>query len=198
MKYFFIILTEFMILVDSGVKDFKILPNLPLGEYRVNVIAIHHCSTTQKYNFQYNFFLFKTSRTTVQLRGNISCINRAFDDSLLLRGSMAIKDKIGGWQNNAYVYQSPMAYSGLKKLFGAEFAVFLNSFGVNDTKQNSIPPGIYTTKGYDISNYPSNTNLPKQIFYGTYKMNINYTEKSGSLVGCYIFVIEIKRPWEIE
>jgi len=51
---------------------------------------------------------------------------------------MAVKDKIGGWQNNAYVYQSPLAYTSLKKLLGAEFPKYLNSFGLNDT--NSIPP----------------------------------------------------------
>ncbi|XP_022179602.1 uncharacterized protein LOC111040154 [Myzus persicae] len=79
---------------------------------------------------------------------------------------------------------------------GRFWLVRILCFGVNDTKQNLIPPGIYTTKGYDISNYPSNTNLPKQIFYGTYKMN--YTKKSGRVVGCFIFVIEIKRPFELE
>lgn len=59
---------------------------------------------------------------------------------LQFRGSMAIKDKIGSWQNNAYVYNSPKGYSSLKKLLGAEFPLFINSFGANDTIQNSIPP----------------------------------------------------------
>jgi len=40
--------------------------------------------------------------------------------------------------------------------------------------------------------------LPKQIFYGTYKYNINYTEKNGDVVACYMFVVDVKRPWEIE
>jgi len=53
---------------------------------------------------------------------------------------MAVKDKIGGWQNNAYVYNSPHAYSSLKKLLGNEFPKFINGFGGNDTEANSIPP----------------------------------------------------------
>jgi len=53
---------------------------------------------------------------------------------------MAIKDKNGGWKNNVYVYNSPNAYSSLKNLLGAEFSIFINSFGGSDTVHNSIPP----------------------------------------------------------
>ncbi|XP_022175692.1 uncharacterized protein LOC111037428 [Myzus persicae] len=179
MKYFFIIFAEFMILVDSGGKDMKFLPNLPLGEFRVNVIATQQCHVNHNSSLQFNFFLSKTSRTTTELRGNISIFNRPFDDSLLFRGTMAIRDKIGTWQNNAYVYNSPKAYSSLKKLLGAEFPIFMNSFGANDTIQNEMPPGIYIFKGYNISNYPVNTNFPKQLFYGTYIFKVMYLEKKS-------------------
>jgi len=54
------------------------------------------------------------------------------------------------------------------------------------------------SKGYDISKYPSNTNFPKQIFYGTYKIKVAYLEKNGDEVGCFSFTLEIKRPWESE
>ncbi|XP_003243324.1 uncharacterized protein LOC100572796 [Acyrthosiphon pisum] len=198
MKNFFIFFAEFMILVNTGAKDFKFHPNLPLGEYRVNVIATQQCNANPNSSLRFNFFLFKTSRTTTELRGNISAYNIAFDDSLLFRGNLAVKDTIGGWQNNAYVYNSPQAYTSLKKLFGPEFPFFLKSFGVNDTIHNSIPPGIYTTKGYDISKFPANTNLPKQVFYGTYKTKVIYLDKKGNEVGCFSFTVEIKRPWETE
>jgi len=31
---------------------------------------------------------------------------------------MSVKDKIGTWQNNAYVYKSPHAYKTVKNLLG--------------------------------------------------------------------------------
>ncbi|XP_060843144.1 uncharacterized protein LOC132923279 [Rhopalosiphum padi] len=195
MKYILIILTEFLILVDSGVRDFKFRPNLPLGDYRIHFIAIIQCNSNS--TIQHNFFLYKTSRNTTDLRGNITSL-RAFDDSLIINLKMDIKDKIGNWQSNAYTYKSPQAYTCIKNFLGGEFPKFLNKYGINASIYNIIPPGIYTTKGYDVSNYPENTNFPKQIFYGTYKFNIIYTEKNGDRCGCFTFVIEVKRPWEIE
>ncbi|XP_060863324.1 uncharacterized protein LOC132939912 [Metopolophium dirhodum] len=196
MKYFFILLADFMILVNSELQDVKFRPNFPLGEYRLHFNSIQRCN--QKCAIQFNFYLFKTSRTKVELRGNMTSANKAFDDSLWFNGAMSVKDKIGTWQNNAYVYKSPHAYKTLKKILGGEFKFFSNSFGLNDTEQNSFPPGTYVTKGYDLSNYPSNTNLPKQIFYGTYKFNINYTEKNGDVVACFMVFIDVKRLWESE
>ncbi|CAI6344498.1 unnamed protein product [Macrosiphum euphorbiae] len=196
MKYFFILLAEFMILVNPGLQDFKFRPNLPLGEYRLYFNSVQQCCP--ECAIQQNFQFFKTSSTKVELRGNMSSINKSFDDTLWFRGAMSVKDKIGTWQNNAYVYSSPNAYKAIKSLLGDEFRIFLNSFGLNDTKQHIIPAGTYISKGYDLSNYPSNTNLPRQIFYGTYKYNINYTEKNGDLVACHMFVLEVKRPWELD
>jgi len=53
---------------------------------------------------------------------------------------MSVKDIIGTWQNNAYVYKSPHAYKTVKNFLGGEFHVFLNSLGLNDTEKNSVPP----------------------------------------------------------
>lgn len=55
------------------------------GEYRVNIISTQQCNVNLNSSLQFNFFLFKTSRTTTELRGNISIYNKAFDDSLLVR-----------------------------------------------------------------------------------------------------------------
>lgn len=52
---------------------------------------------------------------------------------------MDLKDKIGNWQSNAYVYKSSQALTNIKNLLGAEFIKFLHSFGVNETTQ-IIPP----------------------------------------------------------
>lgn len=54
------------------------------GNYRVNIIATQPCNVNSSSNLQFNFFLFKTSRHTTELRGNISIYNRAFDDSLFV------------------------------------------------------------------------------------------------------------------
>jgi len=53
---------------------------------------------------------------------------------------MDIKDKIGNWQSNAYVYKTPKAYTSLKNLLGAEYEKFLYSFGINETAHKRIPP----------------------------------------------------------
>ncbi|XP_050053480.1 uncharacterized protein LOC126549093 [Aphis gossypii] len=194
MKYVFIILADFLILVDSGKNDFNFRPNLPLGNYRVNVLAFVPCNSNS--TIQFNFFLFKTSTNTTDIRGNITSLKKTIDDSLAIRISMDIKDKIGSWQSNAYVYKTPKAYTSLKNLLGAEYEKFLYSFGINETTHKRIPTGIYTTKGYDISNYPANTNLPRQIFYGTYRFKGVYMEKNGDQCGCVMFIVEVKRPWE--
>lgn len=63
---------------------------------------------------------------------------------------MDVKDKIGSWQSNAYVYQTPKAYTNMKKIFGSEFFVILNSAGVNETINiNQVPPvSFFFLKGY--------------------------------------------------
>jgi len=55
------------------------------GEYRVKyVIATQQCNVNPNSSLRFNFFLFKTSRTTTELRGNITLNNITFDDSLLV------------------------------------------------------------------------------------------------------------------
>ncbi|KAF0729637.1 Uncharacterized protein FWK35_00025561, partial [Aphis craccivora] len=166
------------------------------GNYRINVIAFLPCNSNT--TVQFNFYLFKTSRNTTDLRGNITILKELYDDSTSVRVSMDLKDKIGRWQSNAYVYKSSKAFTSLKYLLGAEYEKCVYSFGVNGTSHKTIPPGTYTTKGYDVSNFPANTNLPRQIFYGTYLFRVIFEEKNGNQCGCSSFVIEIKRPWEIE
>lgn len=41
------------------------------------------------------------------------------------------------------------------------------------------------------------SNFPKEFFYGTYKFNFMFT-KNKEVHGCFILVIELKRPWEKE
>jgi len=54
--------------------------------------------------------------------------------------------------------------------------------------------GIFKASGVDTSLF-YNANFPKSFFYGTYKFRSFYT-KNNEVYGCFILVIELKRPWE--
>jgi hypothetical protein len=54
------------------------------------------------------------------------------------------------------------------------------------------------SKGYDLTNAVLRSNFPKTFFYGTYKTRFHFTDQLNNEFGCSIFVIEVKRPWEIE
>lgn len=43
----------------------------------------------------------------------------------------------------------------------------------------------------------NDSNLPKEFFYGTYRARF-YFSKQNEIYGCFIMIIEIKRPWEME
>jgi len=45
---------------------------------------------------------------------------------------MAVKDAIGGWKYNAFIYKSHKACSTLKFFFGGAWAPFLNSLGIEN------------------------------------------------------------------
>lgn len=38
--------------------------------------------------------------------------------------------------------------------------------------------------------------IPKTFIYGTYKVRLSYTDKNKKIMGCFIMIVEIKRPWE--
>jgi len=47
---------------------------------------------------------------------------------------MAIKDSIGGWKDNAFVYSSPKACTTLKTLMGKQWPLFLQNFRIKDAR----------------------------------------------------------------
>lgn len=131
---------------------------------------------------------------------------------------MVIKDSIGGWKNNAYNYQSKKAFTTFKNFFGTEWPKFYNSFHMKESKSGILPvncrlintffhyiiiqriyfQGVYVTDGYSTSDIASNGNFPKTFFYGTYQFILDYLDTSGNADGCMSYVIELKRPWELE
>lgn len=54
--------------------------------------------------------------------------------------------------------------------------------------------GVYIASGMDTS-IIKKTNFPKKFFYGTYKFRYFYSRKN-EIYGCFICVIDLKRPWE--
>ncbi|XP_060849625.1 uncharacterized protein LOC132928778 isoform X1 [Rhopalosiphum padi] len=167
-----------------------------VGEYRVNFKAIMKCNLPTDIDFGHNFYLSKISSNTTELRGNLT-LNRPMSDNLTVHMNMAIKDSIGGWKDNAHLLKSPKACSTVKSILGTEWPLYLKSFGINNFNC-PIAPGVYVSKGYDLTNAVLRSNFPKTFFYGTYKTRFHFTDQLNNEFGCSIFVIEVKRPWEIE
>lgn len=46
---------------------------------------------------------------------------------------MAIKDSIGGWKDNAYVYKSPNGCSQFKQMLGKSWPTFINGMNIHET-----------------------------------------------------------------
>lgn len=47
---------------------------------------------------------------------------------------MAVKDSIGGWKDNAYIYKAPKACTTLKNLLGSGWIPIMAGFGMNNTQ----------------------------------------------------------------
>ncbi|CAH1737305.1 unnamed protein product [Aphis gossypii] len=165
------------------------------GEYRINYKAIIKCSSP-KSGIESNFYLSKLSSDRAELRGNFT-LKIPLDDNLTFDMNMAIKDSVGGWRDNAHLLKFPNACSTLKNLLGIEWRLFINSFGINSLNC-PIAPGVYESSGYDLTAATVNSSFPKTFFYGTYKVRFHFSDKLNIAHGCSNFILEIKRPWEIE
>lgn len=56
---------------------------------------------------------------------------------------MAVKDSIGGWKDNAHLMSLPKACSTLKHYLGAEWSLYLKSFGIKDMNCPVAPVILY-------------------------------------------------------
>jgi len=52
---------------------------------------------------------------------------------------MAVKDSVGGWKDNAFIFKLPNACTLVQKIGGAEFQVYLEKMGINTTDKCPIP-----------------------------------------------------------
>ncbi|XP_050053687.1 uncharacterized protein LOC126549170 [Aphis gossypii] len=196
MKTFLLVnLIVCVIFVNSDKGKPLSLPQLPYGVYRYNFKGILRCNPTRSNNkLIYEFYLSKKSANTTEIKGNITNLV-PFDDSLDLEFNLAVKDSIGGWKENAFLYKSPKACSTLKKFLGSAWITFMDSLGIKNASC-PFPKGFFKLAGIDTDTF-KNTEFPKSFFYGTYKFRVMYT-KNNEVYACFTFVIEVKRTWETE
>ncbi|CAI6368741.1 unnamed protein product [Macrosiphum euphorbiae] len=194
MKCLLINLIVFVTAVNnSDTRKPLFLPQLPVGTYRLNFLGVTRCvsgQSNEKIKFQY--YLSKKSANKTEIKGN--CTNNIpVDDSLNLKFHLAVIDSIGGWKENAYLYKSPKACSTLKMFLGDAWIPVMKGSGFQNFSC-PLPAGLYEATGIDTDLF-STANFPKTLFYGTYRFRYSYTKKD-EVYGCFIIVVEIKRPWE--
>ncbi|XP_050527863.1 uncharacterized protein LOC126897958 [Daktulosphaira vitifoliae] len=168
-----------------------LMPNLPVGKYKLKFKAISVCNETIDYPMKFKYYLSKASTSRVLLMGNIT-LRIPFDDNLNFNVNLAVWSKIGGWKDNAYLYQNNKACSSLKYLLGKVWNEYIEKHNFTDCP---IQPGFYKLNGFDLS-YLDQTDVPKEFFYGTYKQKIFYSNKKNDQVGCYFIIFDLLRPWE--
>ncbi|CAH1714090.1 unnamed protein product [Aphis gossypii] len=108
---------------------------------------------------------------------------------------MAGKDSIGGWKDNAMVFQKLKACSSLKQFLGAVWTQIMDSVGIYNATC-PIPMGFYKLSGLDTAVFAS-ANFSKKYFYGSYKFRFSFT-KNNEVYGCFVIVVELRRPWETD
>ncbi|KAF0740554.1 Uncharacterized protein FWK35_00022237, partial [Aphis craccivora] len=172
----------------------KFMPNLPLGEYRIEPAAIHQCADQPKnLPLKANFYLSKKSTNITELKGNMS-LEIPFDDSLTLDVNIASWSLTGGWKPNSLIYVTNNACSKTKNILGNAWYSFLKA--VNSTTTNCpIPMGVYLSAGYDTALLNDN-NFPKVYFYGKYKYVGKMKNKNNKVIGCISAELSFVRPWE--
>ncbi|XP_029346838.1 uncharacterized protein LOC107882394 isoform X2 [Acyrthosiphon pisum] len=113
----------------------------------------------------------------------------------VLEFDFAVKDSIGGWKENAYFYKTPKACSALKMFFGRAWTPIMDGLGIYNATC-PIPVGFYKGPGINTAVFEL-TNFPKTFFYGTYRFSAHFT-KQKIVYGCFMAIVEVKRPWETD
>ncbi|VVC24716.1 MD-2-related lipid-recognition domain [Cinara cedri] len=191
----FLIIPVSCVVLKSANKNF--FPNLPIGEYKVYPRAIIQCKRLVEHVFEFNLYLNKISTNSSEVRGNFT-FKKALDDSFQLKVNFAVKDSIGDWKDNYFFFQTRKACTSIKTICGNLSSMVLGSNSSYNGKDCPVPAGVYVSNGFDLTSFIDNANVPKQFFYGTYKIRIEFVDKKNNQVGCIIFIVVFKRPWETE
>uniref|UniRef100_A0A2S2PQ48 MD-2-related lipid-recognition domain-containing protein n=1 Tax=Schizaphis graminum TaxID=13262 RepID=A0A2S2PQ48_SCHGA len=130
MKCLLINLIVFVTFVNSDIGKRLSLPQLPFGIYRLNFLGVTRCDSSIPTNnkLKYELYLSKKSANTTEIKGVVTN-SVPLDDSLDLEFKLAVKDSIGGWKENAFIYKTPKACSSLKKILGPAWNPVLDSAG---------------------------------------------------------------------
>ncbi|XP_022180916.1 uncharacterized protein LOC111041073 [Myzus persicae] len=164
-----------------------------MGEYRVNMLAMVRCESIKTNGLiQINYYLSKTSSNTTEIKGNVTYYI-PLDDTFNIELNLAVKDSIGGWKENAHIFKTPKACSSLKHILGNSWSTLTERLGMSNVRGCPIPVGCYVAKNMPHDHWLYN--LPRQFFYGTYKLRFQYT-KNKEIYGCSTSIIEVKRLWE--
>ncbi|CAH1714086.1 unnamed protein product [Aphis gossypii] len=162
MKCLLINLIFFVIFVNSDTGKPLSLPQLPYGVYRYNIKGILRCHPPGINNkILYELYLSKKSANTAEFKGNITNLV-PFDDSFDIDFNLAVKDSIGGWKENAFLYKSHKACSTLRNFLGPAWTQLMDTAGYPNMTC-PIPKGYYKVLGID-SNIFMNSNFPKSFF----------------------------------
>ncbi|XP_050547588.1 uncharacterized protein LOC126909214 [Daktulosphaira vitifoliae] len=178
----------------------NLFPNLPVGEFRFKFKVAFKCNTSTNYKIDLNLHQSKVSKNKILLVGNID-LQIPFDDLLSADVNVAVMDKIGGWKDNAFIYNTKNACSTIKSKWNEGWIVFIKSSNISD---NSCPikANNYVVSNLDVDEFfvklqKTNIFVPKTFFYGSYKLRLAIKSTgSSAIVGCLIIIVDIVRPWE--
>ncbi|CAI6368623.1 unnamed protein product [Macrosiphum euphorbiae] len=171
------------------------LPQLPVGKYRLNFLAIIRSAADRTNNkIKFELYLSKKSVNTTEILGNTTFLV-PLDDSFNLECDFAVKDSIGGWKENAFIYKSPKAYTTLKMILGGAWTKVMDGLGIYNTTC-PIPAGFYKGSGIDTADLML-ANFAKTFFYGTYRFS-GYLTKNHEVYGGGSVIVEVKRLWEFD
>ncbi|XP_050533135.1 uncharacterized protein LOC126901049 [Daktulosphaira vitifoliae] len=189
-----IMVFKILILLDIvlSLKRTPLMPNLSVGKYKLKFKAVSICNETYDYPLKFKYYLSKVSTSKVLLMGNIT-LKIPFDDNLIIGMNLAVWSKIGGWKDNAYIYQNKEACSSLKFLMGKVWNEYIEKHHFTDCP---IQSGFYKSSGFDLS-FLDQANIPKEFFYGIYKYKIYFSNEKNDQVGCFYIIFDLLRLWEL-
>ncbi|KAL4084174.1 hypothetical protein QTP88_028007 [Uroleucon formosanum] len=106
-----------------------LMPNLPMGEYRIVVDKVYRCESRKNHSIKFNLYSSKKTLRITELKGNVTLLT-PLDDTLIVDVHFLSWGSTGGWIPNAYIINSKNACSILKKLFGNAWFTLSNDFNL--------------------------------------------------------------------
>ncbi|XP_060871325.1 uncharacterized protein LOC132945569 [Metopolophium dirhodum] len=185
----------FVLFVFFSISQSKnnLMPNLPVGEYRIVFDKLYQCDSIKNHSVQFNVYFNKKTSSMNEMKGNLTYLV-PFDDTLIVDLNFASWGSTGGWKSNSYIFISKNACSNVKNLFGNSWLTVIKAFNL-PTDRCPIPLGTYITLGIDMNKFEDN-NFPKVYFYGKYKCVIKIKTVEKKVIGCVVLELTLIRPWE--